>query len=199
MIIPVSNKNSSAGQWQFTDGFGSAVLPAAVVMDVRVTSGGLVVSESVEKGSFATYNKVNEPIEINTTLAFEGTDICLQSVLENIEKLKQALTHISIATPIHEYENMSLQNYEYQLSATDGLGVLYINALFVEVREVEVVYSTADVASISQADASNPADVSVQDNGIVSAENPTASQQAVGESAKPKRTTFAYDVLGKVG
>ena len=198
MIIPVSNNNSDARKWQFTDGFGNAVLPSTVVIDAHIVSGGSVVSEVIEKGSFATYNKVMEPLEINVTLAFEGTDAYLQSCLEKVEKLKQTLSWVSIVTPIHEYENMALQNYDYSVNTTDGLGVLYINTLFIEVRETDVAYSTSDISSISMAEATNPSDVSQQDTGIVTAMNPSASQQAIGEAAKPKRTTFAYDIFGKV-
>ena len=45
---------------------------------------------------------------------------------------------------------MTLQNYDYSLNATDGLGVLHINAQFVEVREVDVAYSSVDVSTITR-------------------------------------------------
>ncbi len=89
MIIPVSNNNSDARKWQFTDGFGNAVLPSTVVIDAHIVSGGSVVSEVIEKGSFATYNKVMEPLEINVTLAFEEQMLICSRVLRKLKSLSR--------------------------------------------------------------------------------------------------------------
>lgn len=192
-MLPFSKKMRQAQQWSFTDENGSAALPDAAVMDVHVTAGGTVVSSKIEKGSFATYNKSTEPLEINVTLSFQGSDTFLQSIIDKVDKLKEALTYFSVVTPIHEYEKMTLQNYDYQLSADNGLGVLYINASLIEVREVDVMYSTTDVSSIPSQDAADPSDVSQQDTGMTTGQAPTQAQGEAGAAAgkKAKKSVLA--------
>lgn len=190
--LPISDKQKQSSKWRFVNEQGRNVLPDAVVFQVSVTSGGKVVSEPIEKGSFMSYNKVTSPLEINSDLSFSGTNAYLQSVIDMIENLKQEISYFSIVTPVYEYERMTLQNYDYSLNATDGLGVLHINAQFVEVREVDVAYSSVDVSTITAADAKNPSDASKVNTGTTTPAEPTAEQKKVGETA-------LYKIFGKVG
>ena len=56
--LPISDKQKQSSKWRFVNEQGRNVLPDAVVFQVSVTSGGKVVSEPIEKGSFMSYNKV---------------------------------------------------------------------------------------------------------------------------------------------
>lgn len=153
-----------------------------------------MVSEPIEKGSFMSYNKVTSPLEINADLSFSGTNAYLQSVIDMIENLKQEISYFSIVTPVYEYECMTLQNYDYSLNATDGLGVLHINAQFVEIREVDVAYSSVDVSTITAADAKNPSDASKVNTGTTTPAEPTGEQQEAGERAE----SIMHKEIGKV-
>lgn len=198
--LPMSQNLKQAKKWSFVGTDGQDVLPDAAVFDIRVTSGGKVVSEPVEKGSFFSYNKVNSPLEITSELSFSGTDAYLQSVISLIETLKTATKYFSIVTPVYEYERMTLQNYDYNLNATDGLGVLRISAQFVEIREVDVAYSSANVplgggtdgGTISADDAKNKSDAGQVDTGTTTPTEPTEGQKKQGETALHK-------AIGKIG
>lgn len=184
--LPISDKQKQSSKWRFVNEQGRNVLPDAAVFQVSVSAGGKVVSEPIEKGSFMTYNKVTSPLEINADLSFSGTNAYLQSVIDMIENLKQEISYFSVVTPVYEYERMTLQNYDYSLNTTDGLGVLHINAQFIEIREVDVAYSSVDVSTITAADAKNPSDASVVNTGTTTPADPTAGQQEAGERAKKK-------------
>ncbi len=159
-------------------------MPDGAVMDIRVTSGGKAVSEPIEKGSFVSYNKVTEPLSVAAVLGYSGTDSFLQSVIDRLEKLKTAVSFFSIITPIREFQKMTLQSFDYQMSMDDGLGVLYVNADFVEIREAEVAYSTVDVSTILATDAKNASDASATNTGTASPQNPTNTQAAAGNKSK---------------
>lgn len=192
--LPISDKQKQSSKWRFVNEQGANVLPDAAVFQVSVTSGGKVVSEPIEKGSFMTYNKVNSPLEINADISFSGTNAYLQSVISMIEALKTAVSYFSIVTPVYEYEHMTLQKYDYSLNATDGLGVLHINAQFIEIREVDVAYSSIDINTITAADAKNPSDASKVNTGTTTTRNPTAEEQKEGERIE----SILHKQIGKV-
>ena len=152
--------------WKFSDG----VLASAYIMDMAIRQGGTVVSSPIEQGSFASYNKTTDPTEITATLAFQGEDLHLQTILFDIKELKESVTTLSIETPCAEYQNMTLQNYDYSYKLEDGLGVLYINATFLEIREVQVAYTKQTTQAVSQQaiaadETMDPSAASVENSG----------------------------------
>lgn len=177
-LFAFSKQLMSAAEWSFSDN----VLPNAAIFELQIRCGGTVVSSPIEAGSFISYNKTNEPMEINATLAFSGSDSFLQSVLDSLNTLKTSVTTFSIQTPLYEYENFTLQNYDYSMRREDGRGVLYVNALFLEIREVQVLYT--DTESITEADSKDPSAVSNQNGGLKQAQTPSGTEQSAGNSSK---------------
>lgn len=177
-LFAFSKQLMSAAEWSFSDN----VLPNAAIFELQIRCGGTVVSSPIEAGSFISYNKTNEPMEINATLAFSGSDSFLQSVLDSLNTLKTSVTTFSIQTPLYEYENFTLQNYDYSMRREDGRGVLYVNALFLEIREVQVLYT--DTETITETDSKDPSAVSNQNGGLKQAQAPSGTEQSAGNSSK---------------
>lgn len=177
MIFTFSNFLSAKAEWTFSDN----VLPNAAMFDMQVRSGGTVVSSPIEQGSFISYNKITEPLEITATLAFSGSDAFLQSALDSLNTLKQSVTTFSIQTPAYEYENMTLQNFDYAWRREDGRGVLYVSAMFIEIREVQIAYTDT---TITEADSKDPSAVSNQNTGLKQAQEPTAAEQTPAENSR---------------
>ncbi len=178
-LFTFSKKFNPVAEWTFSDG----VLPSASIYKIDVRSGGSVVSSAIEQGSFNSYNKTAEPMELNVVLSFNGTDSFLQSTLDNLENLKQGVTVFSIETPIYEYERMTLQNYDYQLQREDGRGVLYINAMFVEIKEVAVVYTATSIQASDTKDSSAASSVNT---GLKQAQAPQSGSnvESAGQSTR---------------
>ena len=178
LLIPSTSdyKQAKKSDWSFSDN----VLPNASIFDLSIRCGGSVVSSPIEQGSFFSYNKTTEPMEINDTISFSGTDTFLQSVLNKLDTLKNSVTLFSIQTPMYEYQNMNLQNYDYALRREDGLGVLYINATFIEIREVQIIYTDTTITEQQTTDSSA---VSTSEGGLKQAEEPTAQEYSAGTSS----------------
>lgn len=175
IIIP-SNfdyRKSQSTDWSFSDD----VLPNASFFDLSISCGGSVVSSPIENGSFFSYNKTNEPIQINANLSFSGTNTFLQSVLDRLYKLKNSVTTFSIKTPIYEYRNMNLESFDYALRREDGLGVLYIKANFVEIREVQLTYTDTGISPEQTKDVAASSEVQ---GGLKQTSTPTTQQQEAG-------------------
>lgn len=174
--FPKGLPKATSAQW----GFSNNVLPNASLFDLSIRCGGSVVSSPVEQGSFISYNKTTEPLEITATLSFSGSNSFLQSVLDNLTKVKESVTTFSIETPVIEYENMTLQNYDYAMRREDGLGVLYVSAVFVEIKEVQLAYTKTD--TILQADSKDASNTSTVDGGMRQGQTPTSEQDKRGKS-----------------
>lgn len=177
MIFTFSNFLSAKAEWTFSDN----VLPNAAMFEMQVRCGGTVVSSPIEQGSFISYNKTTEPLEITATLAFSGSDAFLQSALDSLNTLKQSVTMFSIQTPAYEYENMTLQNFDYAWRREDGRGVLYVSAVFMEIREVQIAYTET---TITEADSKSPSAVSNQNTGLKQAQEPSQAEQTAGNSTR---------------
>ena len=176
-LFAFSKQLMSAAEWSFSDN----VLPNAAIFELQIRCGGTVVSSAIEAGSFISYNKTNEPMEINATLAFSGSDSFLQSVLDSLNTLKTSVSTFSIQTPLYEYENFTLQNYDYSMRREDGRGVLYVNALFLEIREVQVLYT--DTETITETDSKDPSAVSNVNGGLKQAQQPSSVESTAGEAS----------------
>lgn len=175
-ITPTTNNYSKNRNkdWAFSDN----VLPNANFFDMSIRCGGQVVSSPIEEGSFFSYNKTTEPIEITATLSFSGTNTFLQSVLNRLNNLKNSVTTFSIKTPMYEYRNMNLESYDYAFRREDGLGVLYINATFIEIREVNLTYSDGAITPEQTKDISASSE---QQGGLKQTSQPTQTQQDAGK------------------
>lgn len=191
-LFAFSKQLMSAAEWSFSDN----VLPNAAIFELQIRCGGTVVSSPIEAGSFISYNKTNEPMEINATLAFSGSDSFLQSVLDSLNTLKTSVTTFSIQTPLYEYENFTLQNYDYSMRREDGRGVLYVNALFLEIREVQVLYT--DTESITETDSKDPSAVSNVNGGLKQAQQPSTVESAAGETSASavKKQSLLSSMIG---
>lgn len=166
--LGLKSLTAKKSEWFFSDD----VLPNASIFDMTIRCGGSVVSAPIEKGSFVSYNKTNEPLEINATLAYEGTSTYLQSCIEQVKKLKESVALFSIITPNYEYKNMNLESFDYAQKREDGLGALYIKATFREIKEIPIIYG--DGTNISQEQTKDISATSAVEGGLKQTKQPSA-------------------------
>ena len=196
LISSIISPEYRVQQWMIADERGNSVLPIKSILSLSATSGGSVVSDAIEEGSFTAYNKTSEPLELNMEIGFEGEDWELNHALTSLTELKESVATFSIVTPYHEYENMTLENYDYEMKTENGLGALIANCTFKEIREVKPAYSQVDVStiqqnqdenraaqseSISSDDCADASDSSVEDGGQVSPSAPTGDEGTAAE------------------
>lgn len=178
-----AQRQTSAVEWTITDSAGNTALPISSFVSAMVTSEGQVVSEAIEAGSFATYNKTAAPIEIKLELAFQGTKAEIQEVLATFETSKEGTEKYSIVTPYHEYQNMTLARFDYDMTADNGLGRVIVNATFEEIKEVAAAFSQVSADAITAAQVSDPSDVSTVDTGQTMTTATTTAEASAAETA----------------
>lgn len=101
--------------------------------------------EPIEKGSFATYNRVIEPRTINCKLSVEGNAAKLQGAIDRLTALCENDETITLTTPEQSYKNMMLESFDYMRDVNSGRGVLYVDLRFKEIREVQSAQTTTAV------------------------------------------------------
>ena len=102
-------------------------------------------NEPIEKGSFATYNRIIEPRSITCQLSVEGGKADLQNAIDCLTTLCENDEKISLVTPEQSYPNMMLESFDYRREAANGRGVLYVDLRFKEIREVASQQTTTSV------------------------------------------------------
>jgi hypothetical protein len=151
--------------------------------------------EPIEKGSFATYNRVVDPVIITCILAVKGGEAELQNKINRLTTLSQNDEKITLTTPEQTYPSMMLESFDYRRDANNGRGVLYVNLRFKEIREVASQQTTTSVEEpIEEEDCEDGSCVDDVDEGEV---NGTAASGAEEEeSAKGSGRSILKDILG---
>lgn len=141
--------------------------------------------EFIEKGSFATYNRIVEPRSITCRLAVKGTSSDLQNAIDRLTTLSENDEKITFTTPEQSYKNMMLESFDYRRDAQNGRGVLYVDLRLKELREVQSAQTTTAVEEAEEPiDAEDAEDGSVcddVDDGEVQGSQASNSEEKAAE------------------
>lgn len=162
--------NWSGKEWQnwlLANSSGTALATFTTYLGSQIKAEANVTFDYLEQGSFAAYNKTNAPLDINVTLAKDGTPSELQQAITVLERLRTTTELISFVTPLKEHRNMTLDKYDYAFNEGQALTTLVVNIHLVEIREQNNQYTDVaiNVAPISTTDATNPSDESTINRG----------------------------------
>lgn len=126
----------------------------------------------VERGEFASYNKVEMPGEPTVTFAFEGSESDRTSFLDAIDTACLSTDLYSVVTPEVTYVDYTLQSYNYRRTASAGAYLLIVELRLKEVRQVSAQFAQSQ-GQIS--DPSTPSAAAQTVTGKVQAATPDSS------------------------
>lgn len=95
----------------------------------------------VERGGFASYNKVERPATPNVILCLAGSESDRASFLMQIDTAAKSTNLYNVVTPEVTYVNYSIDDYSYQRRAERGATLLLVELKLTEIREVSAAYS----------------------------------------------------------
>jgi hypothetical protein len=127
----------------------------------------------IEKGSFASYNKVELPATPIVTLAFTGKEKERTIFLQDIDNACKSNFLYNVVTPEVTYKNYSIERYAYQRRHDRGATLLLVEISLKEIRQVSVQYIKTSKTPIKTA--KNPAATPSADNGNNQAQDPQQS------------------------
>lgn len=162
--------------------FGADIEPDSV-LEMNYTSESEATSEPIEKGNFASFYKTNSPDTISIVFSFNSDDARQNAALDKIEERKKGYELISILTPTHLYEDMTILTYSYSRTNSDGMTLLVLQVDFQKIKQVAVNTGVAQYKNVTSASKKN-----------------TGKKQAVDAETEAKvRRSSARTLAGAVG
>lgn len=152
--------------WGIFNQFGVPLLLADNVISLQYQNQNRVVSAPIEKGSFASYNKVAAPWKATVQLSKgSGGTFERGAFLAQLEVLSKSTLKFIIITPEFVYKFANITGYDLAREAKDGATLIKVNVHLEEIREVTVKYDEEEVKQ--------PDDAKIKDGGdkTQSAEN----------------------------
>ena len=134
--------------------FGADITPDSV-LEMSFQAESEATSEPIEKGGFASFYKTNSPETVSLVFSFSADDARQNNALDKIRERKENYDLISILTPTHLYENMTIISYSYNRTNTDGMTMLVLQVDFQQIKQVAVNTGVAEFKNATSAKKKN--------------------------------------------
>ena len=134
--------------------FGADITPDSV-LEMSFQAESEATSEPIEKGGFASFYKTNSPETVSLVFSFSADDARQNNALDKIRERKENYDLISILTPTHLYENMTIISYSYNRTNTDGMTMLVLQMDFQQIKQVAVDTGVAVFKNVTSAKKKN--------------------------------------------
>jgi hypothetical protein len=156
-------------------------------------SKGMRISDfPVERGTFASYNKVETPSAAAVTFAFTGSESDRNKFLDALDKATKSTDLYSVATPEVEYINHTIESYTYRRAAERGATLLIVDLTLKEVRQVSAQYTKSGGQAVAP---KSPSAANTVTAGLVQA---SSSAAAVLQSVSKKITSLASSAASQL-
>ena len=133
-ISSIGGAASKAPKWGIFDQSNKSVLAADSFKSLSFKHGWRVANYPMEQGAFQSYNKVQTPFELSAVFVKGGSNAARAAFLTTIETLAQSLNLYHVVTPEYTYTNVSIEDYDYQRTATNGNKLLSVDIKFIEIK-----------------------------------------------------------------
>jgi len=161
--------------WGIYDSAGNAVALADSVVSLDYRSDSRQSEYPQQRGSFASYNKIQMPYMQRVRMSKGGSDADRATFLAELQSAKDSTNLYSVSTPDTQYLNASIVGLDYRREHTQGAYLLLVDLMIQEVR----ITATASYASTKA-----PSGSRVVSGGTVQGATPTSQQQASVSNAQ---------------
>lgn len=147
----------------------------------------------IERGKFASYNKVETPASPQVVLCMQGSEKNRTSFLKAIDAACKSTDMFSVVTPEVTYINYTIERYNYGRHNFKGATLLTVEISLKEVREVSAQYTKSNVGQIDKP--KEAAATPQSNNGKVQANTPPVSTLKSIANKIPSLATTAGDYI----
>lgn len=166
-------------RWGVFNEFGVPVLLADNVTSVEFQNSANVVSAPLEKGTFTSYNKVQEPYTATVQMTKgSGGATGRGMFIAQLEALSKSTLLFNVLTPEYVHRNAAIVGFGYRRLPSEGNRMIVATIDLKEVREVTV--------QLEREEPQNPEDSAVVEGGEV---EPELGRESLLSSAA---RSFAY-------
>lgn len=164
-IFDKDGKPLSAGKFSGAAGILANAVgldPVLSTVSVGINADSRIADFPVERGGFATYNKVIVPKEQLVTIAFSGTESQRSELYAKLDAAQKSTDLYSVVVPEATYTDVNIVRVTNARTAQKGANMLYFDLYLKEVRQVTARFASTQNAKQASA---KPA----VNNGIVQA------------------------------
>lgn len=167
-------------RWGIFNEYGIPILLADNVTSVEYNNSSDVVNAPLEKGTFATYNKVQNPYTATVQMTKGGGNATMRGLfIGQLEALAKSTLLFNVLTPEYVHRSASIVGFGYKRLPNEGNRIIVATIELKEAREVVVKYDREEVA--------NPEDSATVNGGEVQAE---PASESLLSKIKTKVTGF---------
>lgn len=150
-------------QWGIFSQFGVPILLADTVFSVKYQNTSSVAQAPLEKGTFASYNKVQDPYKATVTMVKGGGDPTMRGLfIAQLEALSKSTLLFHVITPEFVHTNAAITGYDYAREPQSGARMIAANIHLQEVREASVKFEDVETANPEDAPLSESGEVQTQ-------------------------------------
>ena len=128
----------NAPKWGVYDDKGNQVIVPDTFLGIEYINSHRISDYPVEKGSFASYNTVQDPFNARVKMAVGGTEDDRITFLQTLDSLANSLDLYTLITPEKTYANVSIERYDFRRETHNGAGMIVASIHFLEIRIVEL-------------------------------------------------------------
>ena len=178
--------------------FGQNGIPLLLsdnVTSVKHQNTSKVSNAPVERGSFASYNKVGDPFTVTVQMTKGSGGVFMRGAfLALLDALANSTDLFLVITPEAVYPNMAITGYDYAREASDGARLLKVNIHLAEVRQVTVKYTkTKSEGAQAQQDGGKVQPKPVQNNEFILSKLYGAAKDGLGRVADTVKKGFGLN------
>lgn len=127
--------------WGIFDKDGYSVLECDSILTADYTNDGRVSTAPIQEGSFAAYDKIDNPDSIVFVASKGGTDQDRALFFDTLKSLKNSFELFDFITPETKYENLSIESYSISRRSDDGVQLVKAEIRCTEIRQNYPLYA----------------------------------------------------------
>lgn len=132
-------------QWGVYNQYGVPILLADTVHSLKYQNTSQVAQAPVEKGTFTSYNKVQDPYKASVTLIKGGGNPTMRGAfIAQLEMLSKSTLLFHVVTPEYVHRNAAIIGYDFAREPGGGARMIIANLHLQEVRQSRVEYETVE-------------------------------------------------------
>jgi hypothetical protein len=141
----MANEPTVPKYWGVFDDSGANRLLPDNILSVKDSEKTKVSTFPVEKGAFATYNKVVEPYSVHIQITKAGSVQDRSDFLDKLTVLKNGTELVHVVTPERTFLNANLETFDYAQTQSKGQNIIIADCQFIEIRQVTPAYAQTSV------------------------------------------------------
>lgn len=147
--------------WGLLTQDGTPVFAVDSIIDLKYENSNKVSTFPVERGSFASYNKIKTPYKAKIRMAVGGNQDRISAFIAAMDRVVNDTNLYNVVTPESVYTNANVEKIGYSRAHEGGVNLILADLEIVEIRQVEPQYSAVSLSSkkVKKKDSASKKDV----------------------------------------